>query len=103
MDEQSWAHSRHRSAFSAGNDLYVMQARINDPNFARGAFGFRRLIQALTDLSKPLLCAVNGLAVGIGTTILGYADLVVMAETARLLIVGRGRECRRPGGNRRGR
>ena len=38
------------------------------------------MIDALTDFPKPLICAVNGLGVGIGTTILGYADLVFMSS-----------------------
>jgi enoyl-CoA hydratase/carnithine racemase len=42
------------------------------------------MIDALTDLPKPLICAVNGVGVGIGATILGYADLVFMSSTARL-------------------
>ena len=42
------------------------------------------MISALTDLTKPLVCAVNGVGVGIGTTVLGYADLVFMSSTARL-------------------
>jgi enoyl-CoA hydratase/carnithine racemase len=42
------------------------------------------LIDALTDLPKPLICAVNGVGVGIGTTLLGYADLVFMSTAARL-------------------
>ena len=42
------------------------------------------MIDALTDFPKPLICAVNGLGVGIGTTILGYADLVFMSSDARL-------------------
>jgi enoyl-CoA hydratase/carnithine racemase len=41
-------------------------------------------MEALLDLRKPLICAVNGVALGIGTTILGYADLVFMADSARL-------------------
>ena len=45
---------------------------------------FSTMIDALTDLPKPLICAVNGLGVGIGATILGYADLVFMSSTARL-------------------
>ena len=35
-------------------------------------------------IPQPLICAVNGVGVGIGTTILGYADLVFMSTTARL-------------------
>jgi enoyl-CoA hydratase/carnithine racemase len=71
-------------AFSAGNDLVEMQARITDPGFQPGEFGFPGMIAALTDLRKPLILALNGLGVGIGATILGYADLVFMASTARL-------------------
>lgn len=56
--------------FSAGTDLAEMQARINDRNFSEGKFGFRGLIEALAGFPKPLICAVNGLGVGIGATIL---------------------------------
>ena len=71
-------------AFSAGQDLAEMQARITDPNFAPGRHGFPGLIDALARFPKPLICAVNGLGVGLGTTILGFADLVFMATDARL-------------------
>jgi enoyl-CoA hydratase/carnithine racemase len=71
-------------AFSAGNDLVEMQARITDPDFQSGEHGFPGMIEALTALRKPLILAVNGLGVGIGATILGYADLVFMAAGARL-------------------
>jgi enoyl-CoA hydratase/carnithine racemase len=71
-------------AFSAGNDLNEMQQRITDPSFNdRGSY-FSTMIDALTDLPKPLICAVNGVGLGIGATILGYADLVFMSSTARL-------------------
>ena len=71
-------------AFSAGTDLAEMQARITDPEFVPGEYGFMGLIDALTDFGKPLVCAVNGLGLGIGTTILGFADLAFMATTAKL-------------------
>ena len=71
-------------AFSAGNDLNEMQARITNPDFQSGEHGFPGMIEALTDLRKPLILALNGLGVGIGATILGYADLVFMSSTARL-------------------
>src|ERR1700678_3238501 len=70
--------------FSAGTDLAEMQARITDPNFTPGKHGFPGLIDALSAFPKPLICAVNGVGVGIGATILGYADLVFMSSTARL-------------------
>ena len=70
--------------FSAGTDLAEMQARITDPNFTPGKHGFPGLIDALSAFPKPLICAVNGVGVGIGATILGYADLAFMSSTARL-------------------
>ncbi|MEE6169713.1 MULTISPECIES: enoyl-CoA hydratase/isomerase family protein [unclassified Mycolicibacterium] len=80
-------------AFSAGNDLVEMQARIsgaglaprdNDPGFLPGEHGFYGMLDALVDFPKPLICAVNGLGVGIGATILGFADLAFMSSSARL-------------------
>lgn len=71
-------------AFSAGNDLKEMQARITDPAMANQGSHFTAMIDALTRFPKPLICAVNGVGVGIGTTILGYADLAFMSSTARL-------------------
>lgn len=71
-------------AFSAGTDLAEMQARITDPGFTPGTHGFMGLIDALTAFPKPFICAVNGLGIGIGTTILGFADLSFMSTTARL-------------------
>ena len=71
-------------AFSAGQDLGDMQARITDPDFAVGTHGFPGLITALSQFPKPLICAVNGVGLGIGATILGYADLAFMSSTARL-------------------
>ncbi len=71
-------------AFSAGTDLHEMQQRISDPGSAGGGSGFIAMIDTLTMFPKPLICAVNGVGVGIGTTILGYADLAFMSTTARL-------------------
>ena len=36
------------------------------------------------EFPKPLVCAVNGLGLGIGATILGFADLAFMSTEARL-------------------
>jgi enoyl-CoA hydratase/carnithine racemase len=72
-------------AFSAGTDVVEMAARAGDPEgFVGGKHGFPGLIDQLTDFPKPLLCAVNGLALGIGVTLLGYADLVFMSSEARI-------------------
>lgn len=71
-------------AFSAGQDLNEMQARINDPGFTPGRHGFPGLIDALAAFPKPLICAINGLGLGLGTTILGFADMALMSRDAKL-------------------
>lgn len=71
-------------AFCAGQDLTEMQARITDAEFTAGRHGFPGLIDALAAFPKPMICAVNGVGVGLGTTILGFADLAFMSTTARL-------------------
>ncbi len=71
-------------AFSAGTDLLEMHQRNSDPTFVPGEFGFPGLLEVLIGFEKPLVVAVNGLGLGIGATILGYADLAFMASAARL-------------------
>src|SRR5580704_3725523 len=67
-------------AFTAGNDL---------ADFASAAAGKADLaahdfIEALGSADKPIVAAVPGLAVGVGTTMLLHCDLVYVAETAKL-------------------
>ena len=72
-------------AFCAGADLAEMALGNADPEHRPiGRHGFMGVCRAMLDLPKPLLMAVNGLALGAGTTFLGYADLVFMATHARL-------------------
>ncbi|HET6963994.1 MAG TPA: enoyl-CoA hydratase-related protein [Acidimicrobiales bacterium] len=70
--------------FSAGTDVIEMASRTGNPDFVPGRHGFPGMVAQLTDFPKPLVCAVNGLALGIGATILGFADLVLMSSEARL-------------------
>ena len=46
--------------------------------------GFPGLVDQLASFPKPLICAVNGMALGIGATMLGLADLVFMSTEARI-------------------
>jgi enoyl-CoA hydratase/carnithine racemase len=71
-------------AFSAGTDLLEMHQLATNPDFERGKHGFLGLLDALVAFPKPLICAVNGLGLGIGATILGFADLSFMSTSARL-------------------
>ncbi len=67
-------------AFSAGVDLDAASA----DDGGRLGSTFRDLIDALIDLEKPLIAAVQGAAVGFGATILLHCDVVVLADDARL-------------------
>ncbi|MEH6821572.1 MAG: enoyl-CoA hydratase-related protein [Dietzia psychralcaliphila] len=71
-------------AFSAGTDLVEMAERVTNPDFVPGEHGFIGLVDALAGFDKPLILAINGLGLGIGTTVIGFADLAFMAEDARL-------------------
>ena len=71
-------------SFSSGTDVVELGQRMGDPSFTPGKHGFPGLANTLIGFSKPLMCAVNGLGLGIGVTILGLSDLVFMAESARV-------------------
>jgi len=71
-------------AFSAGTDLVEMgQRAVNPEEFVAGTHGFLGLIDALAEFPKPLVIAANGLGLGIGVTIIGFADLVFASAQAR--------------------
>jgi len=69
-------------SFSAGNDLQDFAAQ------ATGAFdGERhvmRFLKALARATRPLVAAVQGQAVGVGTTMLLHCDLVFTSPDAKL-------------------
>jgi enoyl-CoA hydratase/carnithine racemase len=69
-------------AFSAGQDLDEMarppRHRDGEPH------GFIPFIECVESFPKPLIAAVNGIAVGIGLTLLPHCDLVFIARGARL-------------------
>ena len=72
-------------AFCVGADLGEMAQRNADPDSVPiGRHGFMGVCRAMADLPKPLVVAVNGMALGAGTTFLGYADLVFMSTAARI-------------------
>jgi enoyl-CoA hydratase/carnithine racemase len=65
--------------FTSGNDIKDFQQRAGNSN-APAASPF---LTALAALEKPLIAAVNGAAIGVGTTMLGHCDLIVAARSAR--------------------
>lgn len=71
-------------AFTAGQDLGEMVAPPEHEDDE--LHGYRGLMPVLEAFDKPLLAAVNGVAVGFGATVLPYCDLVWMAADARLKV-----------------
>ncbi|MDQ1465744.1 MAG: 2-(1,2-epoxy,2-dihydrophenyl)acetyl-CoA isomerase [Actinomycetota bacterium] len=49
--------------------------------------GFQRLMEAIQDCQKPVLCALNGTAAGGGVMLALASDLIVAVDTARLIHV----------------
>jgi enoyl-CoA hydratase/carnithine racemase len=66
--------------FTSGNDLqdFLQQT----PNAE--ASPVLRFMRAVLDCEKPMIAAVTGPAIGIGTTLLLHCDLVYVADDARL-------------------
>src|SRR6202000_384560 len=69
--------------YTAGND--VGEFAVMATGQFRGERHVSRFIDALALSPKPIVAAVQGRAVGIGTTMLLHCDFVVLAENALLL------------------
>ncbi|MDB5957102.1 enoyl-CoA hydratase, partial [Ramlibacter sp.] len=68
----------HETVFCAGNDIGDF---LNAPPSGQDAPGLR-FLRAIATFPKPLLAAVCGPAVGIGTTMLFHCDLVYAGDNA---------------------
>ncbi len=74
------------SAFTSGQDLAEMAAIATGTAVEGAGQGFMGLLDCLVDLSVPLLAAVNGVAVGLGFTLLPHCNLVLVDAGARLRV-----------------
>jgi len=69
--------------FSAGNDIGDFLAYALAPGASIGEAPVMRFIYALARFGKPLVAAVDGPAVGLGTTLCFHCDLVYASPSAR--------------------
>ena len=71
-------------AFSAGGDLEMVDANARDPRrLARMVREASDLVYNMINTDKPIVSAINGVAVGAGLVVALLADISIMAETAR--------------------
>jgi len=70
-------------SFTAGNDLADFASQARGENSVDSPA--HRFIEIVSKVTKPLVAAVQGNAVGVGTTMLLHCDLVYLADNARLI------------------
>ncbi|MCB1494565.1 MAG: enoyl-CoA hydratase/isomerase family protein [Bauldia sp.] len=63
--------------FTAGHDVDDLRSHFEASTFGESSL---RFVKTLATLDKPVVAAVDGLAVGIGTTMLFHCDFVVASE-----------------------
>lgn len=70
-------------AFTAGGDLEYMQKLRDNPSLMhRTIREAKRFVYTLLDCEKPVICKVNGDAIGLGTTLSFLADITFSTEDA---------------------
>jgi len=74
--------------FSVGGDVKGMKDRPAGDVVEEGAVldpaPARRIVNNLLDCDKPIVCAINGHAIGLGATIALLCDITVAAENAKI-------------------
>lgn len=72
-------------AFSAGGDFAHILANAENPEaFDHEIAKAREIVEILLDIEKPVICALNGHAVGLGATIALLCDIVIASDRARI-------------------
>lgn len=72
-------------AFSAGGDLAHIERVRQDPHlFAESIREAKRIVFSALDCDKPIICKMNGDAVGLGATVALFTDIIFAADTARI-------------------
>jgi len=71
-------------AFSAGGDMDMVERNATDPRrLANTVREASDIVYNMINTDKPIVSAINGVAVGAGLVVALLADISIMAETAR--------------------
>ncbi len=72
-------------AFSAGGDIAHIERNAANPElFDHEITMAKAIIFNLLDIDKPVVCRMNGHAVGLGATIALFCDVIFAADTAKI-------------------
>src|SRR5204862_3126044 len=72
-------------AFSAGGDLEMVDNNARDPKrLARTIKEASDIVYNMINTDKPIVSAINGVAVGAGLVVALLADISIMSESARI-------------------
>ena len=72
-------------AFSAGGDLDHIARNAAEPvRFDHEIAQARRIVLTLLEIAKPVVCRLNGHAVGLGATLALFCDIVIGADSAKI-------------------
>jgi enoyl-CoA hydratase len=72
-------------AFSAGGDVMHIAAHADTPEkWDRELRLAKRIVFSILDLEKPLICRLNGHAIGLGATLALFCDVIFAAENAKI-------------------
>jgi enoyl-CoA hydratase len=72
-------------AFSAGGDVSLLEAMAGNADaVARSLREAADIVYNMINLDKPIVSAINGVAVGAGLAVALMADISIMSETARI-------------------
>lgn len=72
-------------AFTAGNDIADFMA-VASGDAVQAERSVHRFLEQVATFPKPLVAAVPGVAIGVGTTMLLHCDYVMLGESARLAV-----------------
>ena len=72
-------------AFSAGGDLdHIAGNAANPEQFEYEAQLAKQIVFSMLDMEKPLICRLNGHAVGLGATLALMCDIIYAVDTAKI-------------------
>ena len=72
-------------AFCAGGDVNWMQRAIDEPEmFEQTVTEAKQIVFSILDCEKPIICRINGHAMGLGCTLALFCDVTFMSDAVKI-------------------